>query len=426
MLTRTMASALAAAALAACGTDTDSSSAGLAEAHEQAVETIGDTTVVRTLSGSVWGTEATLVPEVSVGDLDGPEEYVFGSIGSIAVDNNRRVYALDYQAQHVRVFDSTGTYVETLGRPGEGPGEFFRATAIAVLPDGRLLVRELRRGIHVFVPGTGGITHWTYESGYYAVPQKPLYTDRSGRAFLMASKSSPQADGPTRQIVVMGPDGTLLERLPVPSNGIERPELMATRTMEGGMYAMIAEFVPFTPDFFWAVHPSGHFLSGFSTEYSLDLARDEGVLRIKREVAPIPVSDAERSHHRDHLERSMRDNEPGWNWDGPPIPEHKPFFTGVHVGRDGRIWVRLSTEGRRVENENHDPDDPGSEPVSREEATRFDVFEADGTYLGAVAAPDDFRSPPEPVFDGDFVWAVTRGELDVERVVRYRIVVGGG
>ena len=100
----------------------------------------------------------------------------------------------------------------------------------------------------------------------------------------------------------------------------------------------------------------------------------------------------------------MRDFEPGWNWDGPPIPAHKPFFTGVHVGRDGRIWVRLSTEGRRVENENHDPDDPGSEPVSWEEATRFDVFEADGTYLGAVVAPDDFRSPPEPVFDGDFVW----------------------
>ena len=426
MLTRTLAIVVAAAALAACGTDTDSSSAGLAEAHEQAVETIGDTTVVRTLSGSVWGTEATLVPEVSVGDLDGPEEYLFGSIGSIAVDNNRRVYALDYQAQHVRVFDSTGTYVETLGRRGEGPGEFFRTNAIAVLPDGRLLVRELRDGrVHVFVPGTRESELWTYQHGYYAV-RKPLYTDRNGRAFLMGSKSSREADGPTTHVVVMGPDGTPLGTLPVPSNSFERPELMATRTMEGGMYAMIFESVPFTPDFFWAIHPSGRFLTGFSTEYRLDLARDDGVLRIEREVAPVPVSDAEHSHHRDHLERSMRDIEPGWNWDGPPIPEHKPFFTGVHVGRDGRIWVRLSTEGRRVENEDHDPDDPGSEPVSWEEATRFDVFEADGTYLGAVVAPDDFRSPPEPVFDGDFVWAVTRDELDVERVVRYRIVVGGG
>ena len=56
---------------------------------------------------------------------------------------------------------------------------------------------------------------------------------------------------------------------------------------------------------------------------------------------------------------------------------------------------------------------------------RYDVFEPDGTYLGVVHAPDEFTRFRLPVFDGDHVWAVTRDELDVERVVRYRIVVGG-
>lgn len=73
------------------------------------------------MSGSVWGTEATLVPEISVGELDGAEEYLFGSISSIAVNDNRDLYVLDEQAQHVRVFDSAGVYVETLGGRGEGP-----------------------------------------------------------------------------------------------------------------------------------------------------------------------------------------------------------------------------------------------------------------------------------------------------------------
>ena len=58
-------------ALAACGTDTASSAGG----PGTVVETIGDTTVVRTMSGSVWGAEATLVPEVSIGELEGAEEY---------------------------------------------------------------------------------------------------------------------------------------------------------------------------------------------------------------------------------------------------------------------------------------------------------------------------------------------------------------
>ena len=120
-------------AATACGTDTDTPAGG----PNVVTERIGDTTVVRTRSGSVWDAEASLVPEVSIGEADGPEEHLFGSIRSIAVDDDRNVYVFDEQAQHVRVFDSEGIHVETLGGRGEGPGEFSRAEAIALLPDGR-------------------------------------------------------------------------------------------------------------------------------------------------------------------------------------------------------------------------------------------------------------------------------------------------
>ena len=96
MLARIMAIAVPVAALAACGTDTGSSAAG----PEVVVDTIGDTTVVRTMSGSVWGAEATLVPEVSIGKLDGPEEYLFGSIWSIAVDDDRSLCVRRAGAAH--------------------------------------------------------------------------------------------------------------------------------------------------------------------------------------------------------------------------------------------------------------------------------------------------------------------------------------
>ena len=61
----------------ACGPITDSQDA---TGPVVETETIGDTTVVRTVSGSVWEGDATLVPETSVGELDGPEEYLFGSV----------------------------------------------------------------------------------------------------------------------------------------------------------------------------------------------------------------------------------------------------------------------------------------------------------------------------------------------------------
>ena len=55
------------------------------------------------------------------------------------------------------------------------------------------------------------------------------------------------------------------------------------------------------------------------------------------------------------------------------------------------------------------------------EPPAFDVFEPDGRFLGHVRVPEDFRSSPDPIVRGDYVWAVARDELDVISIVRYKV-----
>ena len=146
-------------------------------------ETIGDTTVVRTVSGSVWRGDATLVPETSVGELDGPEEYLFGSIGAIAVDDDHNVYVLDEQARHVRVFDAAGTHIATLGREGKGPGEFDVPVGIAI-SDSRVLVRDPANArVQLFHLGTWEAEEWRYGPSNIFM-NTPLYTDDRGRVYV--------------------------------------------------------------------------------------------------------------------------------------------------------------------------------------------------------------------------------------------------
>lgn len=146
-------------------------------------ETIGDTTVVRTVSGSVWGGQAALVPEVSIGETDGPEEYLFGSVRAITVDDDQNVYILDGQASHVRVYDSAGTYVATLGRRGEGPGEFQVPIGIAI-SRGRVLVRDPANArVQLFHLETWEADEWRYGPSDIFV-NSPLYTDDQGRIYV--------------------------------------------------------------------------------------------------------------------------------------------------------------------------------------------------------------------------------------------------
>lgn len=374
------------------------------------IDTIGDTIVVRTNSGSVWGVDAILAPEVSIGEVDGPEEYLFGAVSSIAVDDERNVYVLDWQGQEILQYDAFGNYVRRLARRGEGPGELAVADQMAFLPDGRLVVPDVRNGrINLFGPGANERETWPLRHYYPSAPHL-VWTDTAAQTYTLHLAVSDPAAMFKGVVIVHGPDGAHLDTLPSPAPVFEPAELSATLTAPSGGMGFRTALVPFSPEALWAGHPHGGIVKGISSDYRIDLQVGDRVLRIERAVDPIPVSPAERDHHRDSITEDFRYSVPDWEWNGPPIPETKPVFKRLHSGRDGRIWVELSSELR-------DPSDP-----SLGEKVRFDVFEPDGTYLGAVNAPADFRASINPVLDGDYVWAVTRGELDVQRVVRYRIV----
>ena len=400
----------------ACGPVADS---GDAAGVVVETRTIDDTTVVRTVSGSVWGGDATLVPEISIGELDGPEEYLFGSVRSIAVDDEHNVYVLDGQARHVRVYDSDGTYLKTLGREGEGPGEFSVPIGAAI-SNGRLLVRDPANArVQLFEVETGDAEEWRYEpSGIYA--NTPLYKDDRGRIHVDIS------DDEGTRFIVMDSQGTHVDTVSAPQApaGFDSSEfVMHARGESGDGWILAGATVPFSPQWYWTVHPTGHFLSALSTAYRIHLGQDSGVLRIERNHAPVAVLDEERDHHEREIVDRMRRVDAGWSWDGPSIPDRKPPFKDLRAGSDGRIWVNLWTEAQQVPNKEHDSSNPQSAPFTWVEPLRYDVFEADGTYLGAVVPADGFSLSAPPVFGRSFVWAVDRDELDVERVVRYKIAL---
>lgn len=81
----------------------------------------------------------------SVGSLDGPEWQQFGEVFDVAFDGAGNVYLLDIHASRVTVVDREGGLLRTIGRPGDGPGEFNHPTQLAVTEDGRVVVADVAR-----------------------------------------------------------------------------------------------------------------------------------------------------------------------------------------------------------------------------------------------------------------------------------------
>lgn len=412
-------SALSLLASAACSGTGPATSSGLSVVRD----TVGDTVVVRTVSGSVWGAPATLVSDVSIGKLEGDPHYLFGRVSSVAASPSGAIYALDSQSSDVRVFDPSGAWVRTLGRNGEGPGELKQPDAIAILSDGRVLVRDPgNQRIQVYGADGATLKEWPYHTGFYT--SDPLWTDRRDNTYIEVLMN--QAHDPSdwkMGLVRYRPDGTIQDTVPVPRSGFKTPQVTA-HSADGG--ASVAYGLPFGPGEYWALSPDGYFLRGVSTDYRIDLLRaDAAPLRIERSYEPVAVQAGEKDARRRAVVRGIRLTVPDWKWSGPAIPDQKPPFSALMVGHEGRIWVTVPQPAREVPNPDYDPKKPDSQATRWKEPVAFDVFQTDGTYLGRVNAPSGLATYPRPFLRNDTVWAVTRDSLDVERVVRYHVQHGG-
>ena len=70
-----------------------------------------------------------------VGGYD--DEVLFGVISDIITDDSGNYYMLESQLSEIQVYSADGEYLDTIGREGEGPGEFRRSFNLMMQPSAR-------------------------------------------------------------------------------------------------------------------------------------------------------------------------------------------------------------------------------------------------------------------------------------------------
>ena len=71
--------------------------------------------------------ESTVLLEelMSIGILEGNSQYMFHNPNAVAVDSQGNIYVLDAGNFRIQKFDENGKYLLSIGRKGQGPGEFL-------------------------------------------------------------------------------------------------------------------------------------------------------------------------------------------------------------------------------------------------------------------------------------------------------------
>ena len=246
-------------------------------------------TVVRTEAGSVWGGQARIEERFTL-DADGRCPPLADVRGIAAVADRR--YVQDVQEASLHIYDSGGTYLETVGRAGPGPGEFQRPVDLAL--DGvleRLYVRDaMLRRITLFRLDGSLLTTWSTPT----VPGllRPMVVTERGGLYLPITLNPTDPPGEWRYgMASFGSEGPVGDTVAAPQT--DCPLLMLS--FAGTTRGSITVPVPFSPEEVWSLSPGRWTVSGCSNRYSITLRSQEGERQIiqRDNWDPVPVAPLE-------------------------------------------------------------------------------------------------------------------------------------
>ncbi len=266
-----------------------------------------------------------------------------------------QVYVADWRGTRVAVFDSTGSFVADYGREGDGPGEFRSPTAVALDPEGALVVWDTGRRILSRWSSAGELLDERRpEVAYWG----PGVSVGAGRLVTVTSERDP--------------DGTALHQRLVSRSGQDR-EILYELTREQVAMELPCISMPaprvFAPSIIWTGRGDTVYVAHHPT-YRIDVYVDEALTRsIRRDVDPIPVTETmalewvEAGPYASFMRACGVDARA--IVDAVGHEEALSPVLGIAIDPGGRMWVTRTAEGMH--------------------AGSVDVFHADGTYEGSLA-----------------------------------------
>ena len=310
------------------------------------------------------------------------EAYFFPQSAFVNVDGEGRFYICDVGNRRVQVYDRNGAYIKTLGRQGQGPGEYTYPMGVFFDSPGDVYINS---GPRLVVFGPEGIFKKnillkTFLSGFMLGP--------GGTIVGRTQPNIREEGGPKNKLLQLGSDGEILRTIATyPVNGASPGQVL---------YHWYAGQIAFCPRSY------DSFFYGFSLDYTIHAVDGDG-----RELFAFSKTEENKGISGQEADLTRESGIFAWYGAGDPktapldLPDHRPFFTRFYSDDDGRLYVVRFR------------------PITEKDVktSEIDVFSKDGTYLYRMTWP----FVPQVIKEG-FLYEVRQDEeVGLTKIIRHRI-----
>ncbi|HSQ79003.1 MAG TPA: NHL repeat-containing protein [Candidatus Bathyarchaeia archaeon] len=350
-----------------------------AAALAQKVETVDGVRVVHNEKGGLWGKTPKVALELvrKIGDVDTEDEHLaFNFPSDVTVDKDGNIYVLDSANSRVQKFGPDGQYLATIGRKGQGPGEFIMPDTIDFDMDGNLVVADMTQNrIHVIIGGGKDVRSIVVNEGLVSGVRPLPSGDFAGKA---STYVFPRPGQPVKAVTEMrlfrriGPDGKIAGSF---GRLTDLGETMTSAMGNGSAFDVDAQ---------------GAILVSFNAQNRIEKYAPDGTL-VWRADRPLAYGT--------EVKKKGKMEQEGGGGISFSAPEMNSCSADIAVDGKGRAWVvtyaRQLKENEKVRTmmtsiggpggvNNVSVKTEGNTDVRATDAFRLDVFGPDGVLLGEI------------------------------------------
>ncbi len=337
--------------------------------------------------------EISFEPEAYYGETD---DVLIGRFNSAVADDQGRVYLADSDQNTIHVFQPDGTYSQSIGKEGKGPGEFVNISSLQS-DEKNLYANDFsQRRINVFaleslqfshtvplMPGDSDIEELsgTYPSSYFVLPDSTFLV-----SFSKPFRSAEEDENRKTLYYKLDHEGSLVSEQII---SVQAPQFV---TYESGNSVT-----------FWYTEFSGSPLvtpsrgkkiyTAWSQDFLIRVHNPEGKQTAARyypfDKVPLLRDDALKLYDNDLYRKAVSRIE---------IPPHWPAMKGIHTDDQNRLWVSTFVEDK--------------------ESYQWWVLGGDGEPLATFTWP---RTRSIADIKNGYLYARETDEMGLAQVVKYRV-----
>ncbi len=308
--------------------------------------------------------------ELSIGEAEGDENYMFGETIGFNTDEDGNFYVSDVGARRIQKYDPDGKYLLTIGRKGQGPGEFGSVSLVRFDKDNNLYTIDAGNSRISFFDKDGKYLRQIRMTERYVNP----FINSKG--FIIANKfSAPEEGNVQKQIQLHGlfddkfnQVAELLKietEFPLPMGG----DLSAMAEYIAKVFSIMA----FRPQPITTLAKNDFIYLGYPDKYEISVFSPEGELvkKITREYDPIPVSEKDKESFIQlasvNLPSVFTEDLKEKAFKNVKYLKYKPAYQGLTLMENGWLCVVVNS----VE----------------DEYTLLDLFDQEGKYIAHFKTP---------------------------------------